>query len=141
MKKRTKKLISAPILLLLAAGVICLGFFAGRIFTREDDAMQLSDADIGRTMTFRISDEAIDGNDTNYLLDIDPDEETNLMLRVIIPDSQVSQFRNAFENNELFSGTIGHCTPEMTAENKRYVLNYMKMLAECSDSFEVTDEI
>lgn len=141
MKKRTKRFIAFLIFLLLAAGAICLGLFAGRIFSKEDDAMQLSDADIGRTVTLRMTDEAIDGDDTNYLLDIDPDAEENMMLRVIVPPNLVNEFRNAFETQKLFSGTFGRCTDEMTAENEQYVLNYMNMLAEYIDDYEVTDEI
>ncbi len=59
---------------LFTAGVICLGFFAGRIFVHEDDPMKLTDADIGSMKTFRMSD-LLDGDDNNYLIDIDPGEE------------------------------------------------------------------
>ena len=135
------KLISALILLLLAAGTICLGIFANRLFATEDDALQLSDADIGSTKTFRMTDEAVDGDDTNYLLDFNPDAEDVTMLRVIIPFSKVGEFRTAFESKELFSGIIGRCTPEMTAESEQYLLNYMNMIAEYTPGFEVTEEM
>ena len=141
MKERTKRLIICFMLLLLAAGMIVLGILTARLLAREDDPMQLSDADIGRTMTFRMTDEAVDGDETNYLLDINPDAEENLMLRTIVPPSYVSEFRNAFESKSLFSGTVGRCTPEMTAENEKYILDYMELMASYLDEFDVTDEM
>ena len=141
MKKRTKKLIAFLILLLLAAGFICLGLFADRLFGREDDALQLSDADIGRTVTLRMTDEAVDGDDTNYLLDFNQDPEENTMMRVIVPPELVNDFRGAFESKDLFCGVFGRCTDEMMKENEQYVLNYMDMLAECMNDFEVTEEM
>ena len=141
MKKRTKRWIALPILLLLAAGVGCFGFFADRLFAHVDDALQLSDADIGTAKTFRMTDEAIDGDETSYLLDFNADEEDVTMLRVIIPENRAEQFRNAFESKELFSGTVWRCTPEMTAENEQFILNFMNIIAENTPDFEVTDEV
>lgn len=129
-----KKIITGIVVFVLGIGAILCGIFAKESYY---DLTILTDENIGQTVTVEMY-EPLPIDERNYLISFG---EQTVEIRVEIPDSLVRRFERFVEQNVPIRGIVRKCTDEMRESSFQALNDYLEMLAEFTEGFEVTDEV
>lgn len=129
-----KKIITGIVLFVLGIVAILYGVFARESYY---DLTTLTDDNIGQDVTVEMS-EPLPIDERSYLISYD---EQTVEIRAEIPDALSRRFERLVEQNVPIKGTVRKCTDEMQEESFKALNDYLEMLAEFTEGFEVTDEV
>lgn len=137
--KKKPKIIALIILLLLGAASLLYAIF-GRSLSDNlyDDMFSLTDASIGKTVTFPMS-EPLPVDNQNWVMSIES-EDDYIELLVVLPDNLVRQFKKYEDTNAAVTGTVRQADAEMHDATYATLIDYIEMIKSMNEDFEYSDE-